>query len=312
MRAIVLLGLLSLFAFAALGCGQGAFAQSNTASIGLIARAQKAFEASEYSNASALIEQAFKLGLAGDLAARAILLRAEINEKNGQLARALQDYSNALWMESLPPAERKTAQGGKERVMAAMGLNASSPSARSPSSGSTQAAASAPASSNGLFGIFGGLFSSGDPKPSTQTQAGPQPVAADAKPAPTQAATAKPKVAAVVAPKPQVAASPPSTASIKKPAPMATAASIGPVAASPSAGGAFIVFGSAASQAAGAARAQQIKAQLADILVNRDLTVEALPAGSLQIVAGPYKVKSAAVSICNAIKQRGVPCQVSP
>ncbi len=74
----------------------------------------------------------------------------------------------------------------------------------------------------------------------------------------------------------------------------------------------MIVFGSAGSESAGRGRAQQIKAALADILVNRQLDVEAGASGGYQIVAGPYKAKSSALALCSAIKQRGVVCQVTP
>ena len=74
----------------------------------------------------------------------------------------------------------------------------------------------------------------------------------------------------------------------------------------------MILFGSAGSESAGQGRAHQIKAALADILVNRELEVEAGAAGGYQIVAGPYKAKSAALAVCSAIKQRGISCQVTP
>ena len=54
----------------------------------------------------------------------------------------------------------------------------------------------------------------------------------------------------------------------------------------------MIVFGQAGSEAAGRTRAQQIKAALADILVNREVEVEAGADGGYHIVAGPYKAKS--------------------
>jgi hypothetical protein len=80
----------------------------------------------------------------------------------------------------------------------------------------------------------------------------------------------------------------------------------------PAASGFLIVFGPAASEAAGQTKARQIKAQLADILVSRELDVEANPAGGYRIVAGPYKVKNSALALCSAMKQRGVTCEVTP
>src|SRR5262249_27808631 len=92
------------------------------------------------------------------------------------------------------------------------------------------------------------------------------------------------------------------------------AASFQPVSmmSAPAANGFLIVFGPAASEAAGRSRAHQIKAQLADILVSREVDVEANPAGGYRIVAGPYKAKSAALALCSVMKQRGVVCDVTP
>jgi hypothetical protein len=78
------------------------------------------------------------------------------------------------------------------------------------------------------------------------------------------------------------------------------------------ANGFLIVFGPASSEAGGRSKAQQIKAQVADILVSRELDVEANPAGGYRIVAGPYKAKNSALALCSAMKQRGVPCEVTP
>ena len=117
-------------------------------------------------------------GLSKELTARAIHLRAHISERSGALARALQDYSTALWMDTLPQSERKAAQEGKQRVIAAMGLNdyrraAPSKRARLPEA--------APQSSSGgswsMFNVFGSS------KPTPPPVPAPPPVQA-AEPAP--------------------------------------------------------------------------------------------------------------------------------
>jgi hypothetical protein len=100
-----------------------------------------------------------------------------------------------------------------------------------------------------------------------------------------------------------------------KPARVATQASDQPasalsVAAAP--GGVLIVFGSASSEASGRTTAKTIKAQLSDILINRQLDVTPRGNGGFQIQAGPYNAKSSALALCSAIKQRGVQCQVTP
>ena len=152
-----------------LGIG-GASAESNPGrGVELLSRAHKSYEAGAYADASELIKSAFKAGLTGELAARAILLRAEINERNGAPAKALQDYSNALWMDSLRPAERKLASEGKERVMASMGLSSAGSSAQASS------AAPSAGSSSGVSGFFTSVFTGPEntpapPRPAEEPQ----------------------------------------------------------------------------------------------------------------------------------------------
>jgi cell division septation protein DedD len=75
-------------------------------------------------------------------------------------------------------------------------------------------------------------------------------------------------------------------------------------------GGFNIVFGALSSERAAKAQAKEIKAQLSDILVNRELNTVA--DGMLyKIVAGPYRARSAADALCRTIKERGVDCQVT-
>jgi SPOR domain len=340
MRLSLALGLsLGIWAGAAAG-PETAFAQSSEAGIAALSRALSAYDSGDYANASASIDEAFKGGLSKEFSARAILLRAQINERNGALARALQDYSNALFMDTLPPSEKKKAADGKQRVIAAMGLNtpaapaedASVRQVSKPAGGSGPAVAQAAPekSSGGILGMFDGLFGSSKPK---------------AEPAPAQAPAQEPKASwqtASAAPpassaSPVVSASPVQTrprdqtgvqagdtAAARKTAraekspparPKAvTDASYQPVSMTPAAAanGFLIVFGPASSEAAGRSKAQQIKAQVADILVSRELDVEANSAGGYRIVAGPYKAKGSALALCSAMKQRGVPCEVTP
>jgi hypothetical protein len=278
-----------------------------------LTRASAAFDAGDYREAAANIEEAMKTGLPKDLSARATFMRAQINERNGLLARALQDYSTALWMDTLSASDRKKAADGKERVIAAMGLSSpQSPSARQASASggsSVPPPPAAPSSSGSVFGMFDGLFGSSSP------QQPPPPQPSQPKPSWQTATAAPPPVEAKVdATEPIRAATPRKAA---KPAPEQAApvrtASLQPASISTSqASGFLIVFGAAQSEAAGRTKARQIKTQLADILVSRELDVEASPNGQYQITAGPYKAKSAALALCSAMKQRGVACQVTP
>ncbi len=338
-----------------LGIGAASAESNQGRGVELLSRASKSYEAGAYADASELIESAFKAGLTGELAARAILLRAEINERNGAPAKALQDYSNALWMDSLRPADRKLASEGKERVMASMGL--SSAGSSGPSAQASTAAAPSADSSSGVSGIFyNGVFTGPEntpasPRPAEEPQQNvkqasmaAEPTASgtsssgvlgffsgmfggsEGKPTPPppaekaqQSSQPAPVQPAPAMAQPQKAPSQAQAKPVKvahaKPAPAAAQASEQPasalsVASAP--GGIVIVFGSASSEASGRATAKNIKAQLSDILINRQLDVTPRANGGFQIQAGPYNAKSSALALCSAIKQRGVQCQVTP
>ncbi|MGO9547240.1 MAG: SPOR domain-containing protein [Rhodomicrobium sp.] len=343
-RLIAIFGLgLAVFAWAPAGL-RVAIAQTSEANgLFMLSRAQTAYESGDFAAATASLEEAFQLGLSKDLSARAILLRAQINERSGALARALQDYSNALWMDTLPAAQKKKASDGKLRVIAAMGLTPPAPAAApaapaSKGGGAKQAslprsspAAPQPApgsSSGGVLGMFDGLFGSSEtpaaapvsqpnpPAPQTSGQtAAAAPVPAPARPVvsasatPVLTRTKEANAEPAMAPrKPPHSRTQPAAAPIE-----VRMASIQPVSMTSGSDprGFMIVFGSAGNEGGGRTKARQIKAALADILVSRELDVEPAPEGGYQIVAGPYKTKSAALALCSAMKQRGVPCQVT-
>ncbi|MGA9267010.1 MAG: hypothetical protein WBV79_11250, partial [Rhodomicrobium sp.] len=154
------LGIMVDSALPALEIGKARAESDQGRGLELLSRAAKSYEAGAYSEAAEQIDSAFKAGLSGQLAARAILLRAEINERSGASAKALQDYSNALWMESLSAADRKKASDGKERVLASMGLNSGGASGAS-----WQASAQSGSSSSGVSGFFTGVFSGAENTP---------------------------------------------------------------------------------------------------------------------------------------------------
>ncbi|MBJ7535755.1 SPOR domain-containing protein [Rhodomicrobium vannielii ATCC 17100] len=347
---VVVLGLSFGLSAGLSGGSLGAFAQSgDSRGLDLLSRATRSFDAGAYSDASALIDAAFRAGLSGELAARAILLRARINERSASYARALQDYSNALWMESLPAADRKVATEGKDRVMAVMGLSpqqqaAASPQSPQPVQGrSRQAGASQPvsnaalapqpapsSSSGGIGGFFDSIFGGSSSRQQAAQPQPPQQQGWQASASSQQAASQPAASAVVMSPVPTRRAAPirvdpslqadapakPARIAKATPAAKISTPPVTPVSTSASAvaapaDGFLIVFGSAPSQQVGQATARQIKAQLADILVNRNLDVES-GAGGYRIQAGPYKAKTAATALCRAIKQRGISCTVTP
>ncbi len=315
---VVLLGLiLGILAGPVLRVGSAHAESSDSKGIELMTRATKTYEAGAYGDSAALIEAAFKAGLTGETAARAILLRAQINEKNGALARALQDYSNALWMDVLGAQDRRRAADGKERVMAAMGLSSPAPAAPAPRPQPVVASAapsSAPpvqhaeASSGGVLSYFSGIFGSSEAKPepaAAQPQRSAQP-SSDAKPSAAPQKNAD-KAPAKPTPVKVANASKPASASAQAAAQPASALS---VAEGPE--GFLIVFGTASNESSGRTTAKNIKAELSDILINRNIDVARKSGGGFQVQAGPYKTKKSALALCSVMAQRGVPCQVMP
>lgn len=335
-RFVLLVGLSLAFGATQLPV-QRAFAQSNSAGLDLVSKAAKSLEAGAYTDAKNSVDEAFKVGLDNDLAARAMLIRAQANEKTGKLSGALSDYSGALFMQTLPTPERKKATAGKERVTAAMGLNSGSgKKAADQGSGQQATSSSEGQSSGGVAGFFNNIFGTSEqaaqpaPKPAqtgfqTQTStASSTPSEAATKPAakPAAARVASPPKTEAQAPKPapapvrQAAAAPARQAAVPQPRPslakaVAAKPETVPASAKPADGGFLIDFGGAAGESAARAKAQQIKTQLADILVNRELIVQP-GSGGFRVVAGPYKAKNAAASLCSAMKARGVTCQVTP
>ena len=133
-----------------------AFAQSSsTQGVQAFSRAVKAYEDGDWNAAAGFVDEAMEAGLPKDLSARAIHLRAHIYEHSGALARALQDYSTALWMDTLPQNERKAAQDGKLRVIAAMGLNSPQAGVQQASAGSAPAPQDSSGGGWSMFGVFG-------------------------------------------------------------------------------------------------------------------------------------------------------------
>ena len=169
------LGIMVDPALPALEIGKASAESNQGRGLELLSRAARSYEAGSYADAAEQIDSAFKAGLTGELAARAILLRAEINERSGASAKALQDYSNALWMEALSAADRKKASDGKERVLASMGLNSGGASGAS-----WQASAQSGSSSSGVSGFFTGVFSGAEntPPPPRPAEEAPRPASA--------------------------------------------------------------------------------------------------------------------------------------
>ncbi len=156
-----------------------AFAQSSSSEgVQAFSRALKAYEDGDWNAAAGFVDEAMAANLPKDLTARAIHLRGHIHEHSGALARALQDYSTALWMDTLPQNERKAAQEGKQRVIAAMGLNSYQAGAKQASAAPEPEHQSSSSGGWSMFNVFG----------SSKPESAPAP-----QPAPRQPRKARPR-----------------------------------------------------------------------------------------------------------------------
>lgn len=98
-----------------------AYAQNPTASL---TQAAKLLEQGQAEQSIQLINRTLKTGdVPSNLAAKAILLRAQAQEKLGKHAFALADYNSALWMQDLSDYDRRFAEQGRRRIMANLGVS---------------------------------------------------------------------------------------------------------------------------------------------------------------------------------------------
>ncbi len=115
-----------------------------------LTEASKLLEKGGYTKAIEVINNVMSSGkVESGLAAKALLMRAEANEKLNRGAYAYADYNSALWIEGLSAADRKRAEEGQARVMKALGMdggtpdkNSSTPSRKESSAAEKPAAAS--------------------------------------------------------------------------------------------------------------------------------------------------------------------------
>lgn len=107
-----------------------ASAQDPTASL---TQAAKLLENGDALLSIELIDRTLKTGdVPSNLAAKAMLLRAQAQEKLGKHAFALADYNSALWMQDLSEYDRKVAEQGRQRIMANLGVGGNAQTASAP------------------------------------------------------------------------------------------------------------------------------------------------------------------------------------
>jgi hypothetical protein len=275
-----------------------------------LTEASKLLEKGNPAKAIELIDAALKSGkLPPETAAKALLMRAQAQEKLGKLAFGLADYNSALWMEGLSPPDKALAEQGRDRISGKLGLaepakKAAAPVARANPAEDT--AARTPTSANvkstpseqrtgGIGSVFNGIFGSSEPAKAPQ-QPRPEPIAEPV------ASVAKPAVAA----KPERVK--PTAAKAEKPA---RVAAVAPAADSAAKFG--IQFAALHSEDKAISEVDRIAKKYGSELAGRSPSVKILgtnDGGTLyKIVAEPYE-RVEATAICERLKAKSLSCMV--
>ena len=295
-----------------------------------LTEASKALEKGVPVKAIELIDAAMRSGkLPSDMAAKALLMRAQAQEKLGKQAFALADYNSALWMDGLSGADKAQAEQGRDRISGKLGI--AQPAAKPAASGGRanageDTAARTPTAAQvkstpseqrtgGIGSVFSGIF--GSSSESAQEEAQPAPA-----PAAEPAAAAKPAVAVkpAAAAKPVAAIKPeraqPTKAKAEKPAEKIAVSERTTPTAGPTGDGSGkfgIQFAALHSEDGAISEVERIARKYGSELAGRSPSVKILgtsDGGTLyKIVAEPYE-RGEATAICELLKTKNLNCMI--
>lgn len=262
--------------------------------------------------------------LPAETAAKALLMRAQAQEKLGKQAFALADYNSALWMEGLSAPDKVQAEQGRNRISGNLGLadTAKKPAASSARANKgedavarTQTSANVKSTpseqrTSGIGSVFSGIFGSSE---AAEPQQAPQQAkpAAVAKPV----AAAKPTSVAVRAEPVRPERVNPTSAKAERPVRIAVAerASSSAAPAAEGSGKFGIQFAALLSEDAAIFEVQRIAKKFGPELAGRSPSVKILgtsDGGTLyKIVAEPYE-RGEATAICELLKTRNLSCMI--
>lgn len=264
-----------------------------------LTEASKLMQKGGYLKAIETIDYAMRAGnVPSELAAKALLMRAEANEKLGRGAFAFADYNSALWMQGLSESDRKRAEAGHDRVQKSLGVasdaGAGDQTASTQSGGAVREQGAG--GTGGIGGFFSNLFSS---KPRQEPAAAAAVVTAAPEPAPPE-------------PQPQASHSAPKKAQrhaqAARPAtPAATA--------KPSESGNFAIqLAAVAEEDKAIAEADRLAKRHRDDLGGRTPSLMIVPTadgGTLyKIVLAPYETRGEGLAACELLKTKGLSCMV--
>jgi hypothetical protein len=284
-------------------------ATANTAQVtAALTEASKLIQKGGYAKAIEVIDTALRSGqVQSDLAAKALLMRAEANEKLGRMAFAFADYNSAMWMQGLSAPDRKRAEEGHARMQKTLGIAAPKDGPPGPGSagGSTQkgqwnaAVQERPSeertgSTGGIGGFFSNLFGSSPSEPAA-APAAPQPAPSAAVVTPAQ-----PQGKQGARPQRQAAAE----------APVIT----GSIKPSTDKGNFAIQLAAVAEEDKAIAEADRLAKKYGADLGGRSPQLMIVPTndgGTLyKIVAAPFETRSDGIAACEFLKAKGLSCMV--
>lgn len=235
-----------------------------------------------------------------DLAAKALLMRAQSNEKLGRTAFALADYNQAVWMQGLSGSDKKAAEQGRLRVQASLGVTQAGEK-RAAAAGSRGRSTARRESSSEESGFFSNLF--GSSKPAKKQERPQRPVMAvvhQERPAAKSHPAAGPSTAARTSVRSTRLAT-------NATSPAAEAASVEPT------GSFAIQFAALLSERSAIHEVNRIAKRYGADLNGRSPEVYIVPTregGTLyKIVAGPYE-KAEGQATCELLKTKNVSCML--
>ncbi len=304
-----------------------------------LTEASKVMEKGAYSKAIEIIDEALRSGkIQSELAAKALLLRAESNEKLGRTAFALSDYNSALWMQGLSDADRKHAEEGKARVTASLGVVApkseaagSPPPAGGPAQPARTAAASeqqpppgaaAPAQQpaqqqgggNGISGFFNNLFGPpfSEQKQPPPPEEPPSTAVAVTAPAPAEQEPPKPQPHAKASKK--AATQPVRTAAHVEHDPASTSSTTPSAKKAADSGSYAVQLAAIDEEDKAIAETDRIARKYGSDLGGRTPSLMVVPTadgGTLyKVVLAPYDTRGEGVATCELLKTKGLSCMV--
>lgn len=290
----------------------------NSKALASLTEASKLLDKGVPVKAIEIIDETLKSGsIPADLAAKAMMLRAQAQEKLGKYAYALADYNSALWMEDLSARDKSEAEKGRERILAKLGVSGSAeknsaseaPPAQEPakqraaSSGSskswdTEVQRSSEQRTGGIGSVFGGIFGSSEASPAPQQPSKP---------------SAPPQVQQVRA----TPADDPPAPSVKPEAPVKVAANEPQetilTANAQQSGDFAIQFAALLSEDSAIYEVDRVAKRYGDMLGGRtpSITVRGTSDGGTlyKIIAEPYE-RGEGLATCELLKTKGVSCML--